>query len=73
VVLPLFKEDNLAIKGGPNPGLRQLYISNFTNLGVNLLIKMMNETQLNDSWNSQFQPGWLTSHAMPSGVTQSAM
>jgi hypothetical protein len=37
--------------------LYRSYISNFTNLGVYLPIKMMNETQLNDSWNSQFETG----------------
>jgi hypothetical protein len=29
-----------------------LYTSNFTNLGGHLLIKMMNETRLNDRWHS---------------------
>jgi hypothetical protein len=35
------------------------YTSNFTNLGAHLLIKMMKETWLNDSWNSQLGTGGL--------------
>jgi hypothetical protein len=40
------------------------YTSNFTNLGVHLLIKMMNETRLNDNWNSQSDTGGESRHGL---------
>jgi hypothetical protein len=43
--------------------LYRSYTSNFTNLGAYLLIKMIKETWLNDSWNSQLGNRCLASHA----------